>query len=209
MDARGADSPMKSVNPVWVAVAIAVILSAAAIGYNALRAKQANPGGVPKDKWKPPREPEKWTPEGRRAFGNVDITGPNLVQRDAKGNEVWSARTQGELEVSDQNERLRANGVVWTLTRGKDTVAVESQRMELTWLGGDVKFEGDIDIRATGGRRFTAKQARFETGTEKIICEGGVAWNAGRYSAGADKLVIDVRNKKIRLRGNVKLVART
>jgi lipopolysaccharide assembly outer membrane protein LptD (OstA) len=72
-----------------------------------------------------------------------------------------------------------------------------------------VEFGGDIDIRATGGRRFTAKQARFQTDTDKLICEGGVAWNAGRYSAAADKLVIDVRNKKIRLRGNVKLTART
>ncbi|MBM3472486.1 MAG: hypothetical protein FJX75_04335 [Armatimonadetes bacterium] len=202
---------MKSISPVWVAVAIVVILIGAAIVVTAWRAKLANPGGNPgaKTAFQPSRPLGQHTEGGRRVFGNVEVQGPSLVQRDAQGNEVWSAQTTGAVEVSDKDERVRASGVVWKLTRGKDTVAVVSQRMELTWRGGDVEFGGDIDIRASGDRRFTAKRARFETGTDKLICEGGVAWNAGRYSAGADKLVIDVRNKKIRLRGNVKLVART
>lgn len=202
---------MRRVSPVWVAVAVAVILGASAIALNAWRAKLANPGGTPgaRTAWEPPRPLGPRTSDGRRTFGAIEIKGPSLVQRDAQGNEVWSAHTTGELEVSDEDQRVRAKDVVWTLKRGKDTVAVKSRHMELTWRGGDVQFGGDIDIRATGGRRFTAKQARFETGTEKLICEGGVVWEAGRYSAGADQLVIDIRNKKIRLRGNVKLVAKT
>ena len=202
---------MRSVSPVWVAVAVAVILAVATIAFNAWRAKLANPGGMPNAKtaYEVPKPLGQHTEGGRRTFGNVEVEGPSLVQRDKRGNEVWSARTTGQLEVSDKDQRVRANGVVWTLKHGKDTVAVESRSMELTWTGGDVQFGGDIGIRANGGRRFTAKQARFETGTQKLICEGGVAWEAGRYTAGADRLVIDVRNKRIRLRGNVKLVART
>jgi hypothetical protein len=200
---------MKQISPVWVAVVVAAILAVAAIAYNTWRAKEANPEGVPKAEYRPPRTPERRTAGGRRILGNVEITGPSIVQRDAKGNEIWSAQTAGALEVSDEDQRVKASGVEWNLTRGKDKITLKSELMELTWAGGDVTFGGDVDIRTNQGRRFVAQQARFETGTEKIICEGGVSWQAGRYDASADRLVIDVRNKKLRLRGHVKLVARS
>jgi len=200
---------MRGISPVWIAVAIVVILAAATIVYTTWAVKRANPRGVEKATYSAPSAPGKHTPEGRRILGNVQIEGPSIVQRDEKGNEVWSARTEGELEVSDEEQRLTATGVVWTLTRGGDTVTLNSRRMELAWAGGDVVFGGDIDIYDGRGRRFTARQARFESGTEKIICDGGVRWDVGRYSAAADQLVIDVKNKRLRLRGGVKLTART
>ena len=200
---------MKGINPVWVAVVAVATIAASAIVYTTWAVKRANPHAVPKADYGKPRVPGKYTADGRRILGDVQIEGPSIVQRDEQGNEVWSARTVGELEVSDEDERVSATGVVWTLKRGKDTVTLRSESMELGWTGGDVTFGGDIDIRAGQTRRFIAKQARFETGTEKVICEGGVRWELDRYSAAADKLVIDVKNRKLRLKGNVKLTART
>jgi hypothetical protein len=200
---------MKQISPVWIAVAVAALLAAAAIAYNTWGAKKANPTGVPKAEYRPPRAPERRTAEGRRILGDVEITGPTIVRRDAKGNELWSAQTAGALEVSDEAQRVKASGVEWNLTRGKDKITLKSELMEVGWSGGDVTFGGGIDIRTNQGRRFLAREARFQTGTEKIVCEGGVSWQAGRYDASADKLVIDVRNRKLRLRGHVKLVART
>jgi len=200
---------MKGINPVWVAVVVVAILAAATMAYTTWAVRRANPTGVPKPDYKTPSAPGKYTDKGRRILGNVQIEGPSIVQRDEQGNEVWSARTVGELQVSDEDQRVSATGVVWTLKRGKDTVTLRSESMELGWTGGDVTFGGDIDIRAGETRRFIAKQARFETSTEKVICDGGVRWELDRYSAAADKLVIDVKSRKIRLRGNVKLSART
>jgi len=200
---------MRGISPLWIAVVLSALLAAAAIVYNVRKAKEENPTPVGKPVYDKPPPPDARAKDGRRVLGDLDIQGPSIVQRDAQGNEVWSARTAGELEVSDADGRVSATGVVWTLTRGEQTVTLKSSRMELAWAGGDVAFAGDIGIEDGRGRRFSAKQARFESGTEKLICEGGVAWDAGRYSVAAETLVIDVKHKRLRLRGGVKLTART
>jgi hypothetical protein len=200
---------MKGISPLWVAVAVVVVLAGAAIIYNVWGAKLANPEPVGRAIYGKPPPPDPRTKSGRLAFGDLDVSGPSIVQRDKRGNEVWSAKTEGELEVSDQDGRVAATGVVWTLTRGDQTVTLKSGRMEAGWSGGDVVFGGDIDIQDARGRRFAARQARFEAGTEKIICEGGVTWEAGRYTAAAQTLVIDVKHRRLRLRGGVTLKART
>ena len=79
--------------------------------------------------------------------------------------------------------------------------------MEFGWRGGGLNFEGDVAIQAGEDRRFSARHARFEPGTDKVICEDGVEWKVGRFNARADTLVVDVKNKKIRLRGDVRLAA--
>jgi len=200
---------MRGISPLWLAVILSVLIGAAAIVYNVRGAKAKNPGPVGPVIYGKPRPPEARTKSGRRLLGDVEISGPSIVQRDPQGREVWSARTEGDLEVSDEDGRVSATGVEWKLTRGDQTVTLKSGRMELAWTGGDVAFAGDIDIRDGHGRRFAAKQARFESGTEKLICEGGVTWNVGRYTAAARTLVIDVKHKRLRLRGGVKLTART
>jgi len=193
---------MKRVSPIWVAVALAVLVAAVAIIYNVAKAPQ----GVGPALYRPPDAADKRTPEGRRVLGNIEIEGPSLVQRDAQGNEVWSARSRGELQVSDADQRVVAADVVWTLTRGQDRVTIKSPRMELNWSGGDVHFTGDIAIQDSRNRRFSAAQARFESGTQKVVSERGVQWSVGRYRVTADTLVIDLAQHKIRLRGNVRLV---
>lgn len=39
----------------------------------------------------------------------------------------------------------------------------------------------------------------------KVICEGGVTWESERFDASAQTLVVDTKDKKIRLRGDVRV----
>lgn len=205
MDAAGAGRLMRGISPVWIAATIAAILAGTAILYNTWAAKRANPTPV-KAIYRLPEPPDKQTREGRRILGNVEVRGPSIVQRDPQGREVWSARAQGELEISDEKRCVTATAVAWQITRGQDTVTIRSSRMEFSWSGGEVSFGGDIEIRDARNRRFVAELARFQSGTDKIICDNGVTWEAGRYRVRADTLVIDLKAKRLRLRGDVRIV---
>ncbi|MGQ9731714.1 MAG: hypothetical protein ACUVX8_10635 [Candidatus Zipacnadales bacterium] len=194
--------------PLLIVIVIAILMAGAAIIYNLHGARQENPQGTGDAVYTVPPLPDRIGPDGRRILGNIEIEGPSLVLRDAQGREKWSARAEGHFKVDDAAKRVTATDVLWNLASEGEEVTIKSDRLEFSWAGGDLTIEGGIAIQAGPDRHFTARNARFESSTTKIICEGGVAWKLGRYEASAERLVVDVKNKKVRLRGNVLLRAR-
>jgi hypothetical protein len=77
--------------------------------------------------------------------------------------------------------------------------------MEVGWDTGEVRFSGGVTVTAGANRRFTVERARFDPGTRKVIGEGGVGWQWGRFSVSAGTLVVDTVQRKFRLRGGVRL----
>lgn len=189
--------------PVWVAIGVAAVLAAVAIIWSVRGARQANPEGARSPEFILPEPPDK---EGERALvpRGLEFSGPSVVQNDAEGNAVWSAKADGEFSVEERKRRVIGTDVLWKLAKGDEAVSVEAGRMELGWDTGDVNFDEGVTVTTGPDRRFKANQARYEASTDKMICEGGATWQSPRFKASAQTLVVDSRNKKIRLRGGVR-----
>ncbi len=188
--------------PVWVAIGVAAVVAAVAIVWSMRGARRANPTIV--------QSPEFIMPEPRDAESGgipqgLEFSGPSVVQNDAEGNAVWSAQADGEFSVEEREQRVVGTDVLWKLAKGDEAVSVEAGRMELGWDTGDVSFDQGVTVTTSPDRRFKASQARYEASTGKMICEGGATWQSPRFKASAQTLVVDSRDKKIRLRGGVRV----
>jgi hypothetical protein len=187
-----------------LAIGVAAVVAVAAIIWSVRGARQANPGIVKSPEFILPEPAEADSERGAVPRG-LELSGPSVVQNDAEGNPVWSAKSEGEFTVEATGARVIGTDVLWKLVKGTEAVSVEAGRMELGWETGDVGFDKGVTVTTGPGRRFEAKQARYEASTEKMICDGGVTWQSERFRASAQTLVVDARDKKIRLRGEVRL----
>ncbi len=190
--------------PVWVAIGAAAVLAVVATIWSVRGARRANPGIVRSPEFIIPEPPEDESERGGVPRG-LQFSGPSVVQNDAEGNAVWSAEAQGEFSVEERQRRVVGTDVLWKLVKGNEAVSVEAGRMELGWDTGDVSFDEGVTITTGTDRRFKANQARYQASTDKMICDGGVTWQLARFKASAQTLVVDARDKKIRLRGGVRL----
>jgi hypothetical protein len=193
--------------PVWVGIGVAATIAIVAIMWTMRGARRANPGGVEHTTHTMPPPPEKGNGSDHIPHG-LDLSGPSVVQKDADGKTVWSARSDGEFSVKEAERKVVGTGILWELTRGEDAVSVKAGRMELGWETRDVHFDEGVTITAAAGRRFEVAKARYEADTGKLICEGGVKWTSDNFTATAGTLVVDGRDKKIRLRGGVRIAVR-
>lgn len=189
---------------VWVAIGAAAVLATVAVIWSVRGARRANPEGVHNPEFIIPEPPEK-RDEGGSVPPGLEFSGPSVVQNDAQGNAVWSATSGGKFTVEQRGRRVVGTDVVWKLAKGDQAISVEAGRMELGWETGDVSFGKGVSIATGEDRRFRANQARYEASTDKMICGGGVTWQSERFKASAQTLVVDAREKRVRLRGGVRL----
>jgi len=190
--------------PVWVALGAAAVIATVAIVWSVWGTRQANPEGQRNPTFELRQPPDKPGEAGPVPRG-LELSGPSVVQTDAEGNTVWSAKSDGEFTIEERERRVVGTNVLWELARGDEAVSVQASRMELGWDTGDVSFDQGAVVTAGANRRFKAKQARYESATHKVICEGGVTWESERFDASAQTLVVDTKDKKIRLRGDVRI----
>ena len=190
--------------PVWVAIGAAAVIATVATVWSVRGARRANPDVVRNPTFELP-EPRDRPREAAPVPRGLELSGPSVEQSDAEGNTVWSAKSDGEFTIEERERRVVGTNVLWELARGDEAVSVQASRMELGWDTGDVSFDQGALVTAGANRRFKAKQARYESSTHKVICEGGVTWESERFDASAQTLVVDTKDKKIRLRGDVRV----
>lgn len=131
----------------------------------------------------------------------IEISGGEIVQRDADGEVLWRAKFGGAIEIDEQGRSLQHTDVVWELQRdGVTDLSVKAPTMRADYDAGLLVFGEGVDITADdGAARFVADDLRYELNTDKLIGEGEVAFRYGGFSLTGSRLVIDHANDKVRV----------
>lgn len=144
--------------------------------------------------------PEVTAPE-QPAAPALEASGGKVVHRDESGEVVWTAKFGGTIKVDETQRHLRHRDVVWELARGGlPHLSVRAPVMEADYDTRRLTFSEGVDVQAyDGAARFVVDEMRFEFDTQKLIGEGQVAFIYGGFTLKGTKLVIDNRNKKVRV----------
>ena len=145
-------------------------------------------------------------PTDDEVLEKLAISGTSISRSDADRNLLWSAEAGGACECDAESEVVTGADGLWEVQREGDTVSIAAGHMEFAREGtNNVVFRDDVTIKALDDFEFTAGEATYQAGTEKIICSGGVSWSHRGYFASAENLVFDQRAQKIRMTDGVRI----
>ncbi len=188
---------------VYVIIIVAIALVSAGI-YLYTRAI------VPPDEAMRPAPAETQKPQLEPADKGVNIRGGEIVQKDEDGRVLWRVKAEGEMTYDDKADVVRGTDIEFEINRqGKPSIGIKAPSFKADYAAKLVTFPQGVTgelLDAPGD--FVASRLEYQLTTEKLIGTGGVELHRGSYSAGADKLVVDVRNREIRMHGNVRLSRR-
>jgi hypothetical protein len=146
------------------------------------------------------------TPTGVRVEGGDD------EQRDEEGTLLWRVRTSGELLYDDTSRQLRGSDVEFdVLAEGETTVSLNAPTLLADYDGKRVEFSSGVSGTAEDhNSSFEMQQMEYLAGADiqKLVGSGEVTLRRGDYLIRADQLVIDVKHRQMRLRGNVTVTRR-
>jgi len=193
---------------IWGAIVLVVAAAGVTLIFALNGARNANPDGQKSGGYTADVAAEK-RPTPDEILDELEISGPSFTQYDAEHNVLWTVDAAGSLEFDHQNEKITGTDVSWELAREDQGVSIAARHMEFARSGPEnVKFEGDVTVKALDEYEFSASRVVYEAGTGKIICEGGVEWLYRGYSASSEKLVYDQRARKVRMSGGARLTNR-
>ncbi|HJN16000.1 MAG TPA: hypothetical protein QGH10_10935 [Armatimonadota bacterium] len=193
---------------IWGAIVLAAVIALAALIATLTEARKANPDRVHGKGYDRDVTTLK-QPTDDEILDELDISGPTFTQYDAQHNVLWTVDAAGSLELDHKAETITGTDVAWELVREDQSISIAADTMEFARNGPEnVRFEGDVAVKALDQFEFSAPRVVYESGTEKIICEGGVEWMYQGYSASAEKLVYDQRAQKVRMSGGARLTNR-
>ena len=111
------------------------------------------------------------------------------------------------MTYDDKADVVRGTDIEFEINReGKPSIGIKAPSFKADYGAKLVTFSQGVSgelLDASGD--FSAPHLEYQLTTEKLIGTGGVKLHRGHYSAGADKLVVDTRNRQIRMSGNVRL----
>jgi|LSQX01.1.fsa_nt_gb hypothetical protein len=146
------------------------------------------------------------TPKG------VRVEGGEVEQRDEEGTLLWRVRTSGELLYDDTSRQLRGSDVEFdVLAEGETTVSLNAPTLLADYDGKRVEFSSGVSGTAEDhNSSFEMQQMEYLAGADiqKLVGSGEVTLRRGDYLIRADQLVIDVKHRQMRLRGNVTVTRR-
>jgi len=185
---------------IYLTVIVAIVLVSAGI-YFYTRAT------VPPDEAIRPAATETQTPQAEAADKGVHIRGGEIVQKDEEERVLWRVRADGDMTYDDEADVARGTDIEFEINRqGKPSIGIKAPSFKADYGAKLVTFsQGDSGELLDASGDFSAPHLEYQLTTEKLIGTGGVTLHRGHYSAGADKLVVDMRNRQIRMSGNVRL----
>ncbi len=197
---------MKSGGSPWVTyLAIVVLMAAVSAGvyyYTSTRPP------APEETALPAAGPEQQTQQPAKK--GVRIEGGEVVEKDAQGRVLWRVRADGEITYDDKTELLRGSDIEFEVNvEGQPAVKVQARQFVADYAGRRIEFaEGIGGELLDGSGDFRVGALEYQMSTQKLIGSGGADFNRGHYTAGADRIVVDMKNRQIRMHGNVSLARR-
>jgi hypothetical protein len=140
----------------------------------------------------------------------VRVEGGEVEQRDEQGSLMWRVRASGDLMYDDRDRLLRGTDVEFdVLAQDQPAVSLRAPRLLARDDGKRIEFaEGISGTSQDHNSAFEVQQMEYLAEIQKLVGTGGVVLRQGDYLISADQLVIDVKNRQTRLRGNVSVARR-
>jgi hypothetical protein len=202
---------MKRTDRTWILyVVVFILLAALSWGlyrYTASTGATAEGPVVPgPEQTQPPEDAPAQEQEPKIVF-----EGGEWTKKDADGTLLWRVQAEGEIKYEEDRRRLEATGVALEVyRRGEPAVRIEAPKFIADYEGRRMTFQQGIHGELIGAvGRFSVNEIVYQSTNRKLVGTGGAEFIYGGYSARAETLVIDVKNAKTRLRGDVVLAGRT
>jgi len=134
--------------------------------------------------------------------GPIQVSGTELTVADASGAIIWRAGFGGQIELDQQGRTARAEQVHWEFEgEGFEGLTVDAPIMTADYDMRLLHFSQGVSIEAEQGVwTFSARDVRYQFGTQKLIAVGDVHFQSGSYAAQVQEAVIDNRSKTVRLK---------
>ncbi len=197
---------MKTAGSPW-GIYIGIILLVAAVSagvYYYTSARTPSPGDIALPPVEAGEQSQKAAEQG------VRIEGGEVVEKDEQGQVLWRVRAAGEITYDDKAKVLRGSDIEFEVNlQGQPTVKVQAPRFIADYAGRRIEFgDGVGGAMVDGSADFQVEKLEYQMNTQKLVGRGGAKFNRGHYSATADRIVVDMKNRQIRMHGNVLLARR-
>ncbi len=196
-------NPPINTRAIYLAVIVAIALVSAGI-YFYTRAT------VPPDEVLDSLPIETKKPQAESADRGVSIRGGEIVQKDEEGRVLWRVKADGDMTYDDKADVVEGVNIEFEINRrGKPSIGIKAPSFKADYAAQLVTFPQGVTgklLDAPGN--FSAQHLEYQLTTAKLIGTGGVRFQRGHYSAGADQLVVDINNPEVRMHGNVNLTRR-
>ena len=136
----------------------------------------------------------------------LDVQGAEIEQRDASGKLQWKVSAAGKIEFDKDRGLARGRDVKFEMSQqGQPQVIVQAPLFEADYKSGKLTFDKGVSGRMSdGSAQFEVSRLEYQLDTRKLVGWGGARFVHGSYQATAAEMVVDARNKKVRLRGGVR-----
>ncbi|MFO7946372.1 MAG: hypothetical protein R6V19_06140 [Armatimonadota bacterium] len=140
----------------------------------------------------------------------IVLEGGEWTQKDSQDRVLWHVKAGGEIAYDEDARQLTGDDIAFEVHRqGQPAVALEAPHFSADYEGQRLIFTEGVRGELVGrSEHFTIGTVVYEAANNKLVGSGGGEFEYGQYSARADTLVIDVKNQKTRLQGNVVLARR-
>jgi len=139
----------------------------------------------------------------RAERAKIEVSGTEVVRRDANGQVIWRVAAEGVLEYDEQQRAVRAEDVKWVLEKsGLGDLTLTAPLMEADYDSQRLEFSRGVAIKSDKeDASFSAERIEYQFDTEKLVGEGNVKVRRGGFTGTAREMVIDSRARKVRLKG--------
>lgn len=196
---------MSKLVPVFVVLGV-LLITVGAIYYGLRQPPPPPPSAVlpvPPPVAPSPRPLVKPPPPG------VKVEGAEIEQRDPRGELEWKVTAGGQLEFDKERQLITGRDVQFEMVqKDKLPLIIQAPAFEADYAGGQVRFSDGVSGRLSdGSAQFRVNRMVYQFSTRKLVGTGGAKFVQGKYTATADKIVLDARAKKVRLSGGVKFTS--
>jgi hypothetical protein len=192
-------------------VVLGVFLIAAGAVYYGMRQPEPPPAPAPVA----PRLPGV-NPAGSGQAGvpaapkGMKVEGAEIEQRDPQGQLEWKVTAGGQLEFDKDTQAVTGSDVQFEMVQqDRLPLIINAPVFQADYAGGHVTFsQGVRGHMSDGSAHFQVNHLVYDFRTRQLTGTGGAKFVQGKYTATADKIVLDGKSKKVRLTGGVKFTSR-
>jgi lipopolysaccharide export system protein LptA len=140
----------------------------------------------------------------------VNVEGAEIEQRDPAGELEWKVTAGGQIEFDKDTQVVTGSQVRFEmLQKNRLPVIIEAPVFRADYVGGKATFDQGVRGHySDGSAHFQVNHLVYDFHTRKLTGTGGAKFVQGKYTATGDKIVLDAKEKKVRLTGGVKFTSR-